>query len=203
MKICLSIALFIVCFLFFDFGMHAQNNRPSEAANLGTNNYDIIAEAYYGYPYLMGALYKQYLADTLGLRKITNLNHIGFRAEYMKWNTVSLGIEYTYALLTMRYQGSNGKYYTAGIGKKRILAKVSYHYSIDEHLDMYYTAGIGYTITNFTTDQPGIAIKQMNAIPVASRLGAGIRYFFNDTFGVNAEAGLGGPLIQAGISLKL
>jgi hypothetical protein len=203
MKKCLSIILLVVVSVaFFVSDLSAQNNKISLPPDMSVNQYDIIAEAYYGYPYLMGILYKQILADTFGLRKITNMNHIGFKAEYMRWESLGLGVEYTYALLSMRYQGSNGKYYTAGIGKKRILAKVSYHHSVDEHFDFYYTAGIGYTITNFSTDEPGIKAEKINVNPVASRVGIGLRYFFNETFGLNAEAGLGGPLIQIGISIK-
>ncbi len=170
---------------------------------LCVNKYDIIVDAYYGYPYLMGVLIKKVLADSFRITDVHNYNHFGARVEYMVWNEVGLGLEYTYALLTVKYQSANGKYYTASVAKQRILAKFNYHFSTTETLDPYLTAGIGYTNTQIGSNQPGVKNKSINIIPVASRIGIGLRYFFTESFAINAEVGFGGPLMQAGISFKL
>jgi hypothetical protein len=35
------------------------------------------------------------------------------------------------------------------------------------------------------------------------KLAIGVHYYFNETIGINTEVGLGGPLISAGLSVKL
>ena len=42
----------------------------------------------------------------------------------------------------------------------------------------------------------------LNILPVAFRLGIGLRYYFIENLGVCVEAGIGGPLVQAGLSEK-
>ena len=42
----------------------------------------------------------------------------------------------------------------------------------------------------------------VNIIPVAVRVGVGVRYFYTDFIGFGAEVGLGAPIMQIGFSLK-
>ena len=175
----------------------------SSITGLCVNRYDIIADAYYGYPYLMGILIKKVLADSFGVHNAINYNHFGARVEYMAWDEVGLGLEYTYALLAVKIQGKSGRYYDASVVKQRILAKYNYHFNITETFDSYLTVGLGYTITQIQSKQLHIKDERVNKYPVASRIGLGFRYFFTETLALNAEVGLGGPLIQAGSSYKL
>lgn len=88
--------------------------------------------------------------------------------------------------------------------KYRILAKMSYHFATSEHFDPYLTWGAGYKNTKIYSNEPGeIRDVNVNLVPLAFRAGIGMRYFFTDAFGVNAEVGLGGPIVQGGISFKL
>jgi opacity protein-like surface antigen len=204
MKTLRIIVLTLSLILFMNTDSYSQKTRTiSSNTGLCVNRYDIIADVYYGYPYLMGILIKKVLADSLGLTTSRNYNHVGARVEYMVWDEVGLGLEYTRALLAAKYQASNGQYYSALIIKQRILAKFNYHFSTTETLDPYLTAGIGYTITQVGSNQPGVKNEGVNIIPVASRIGIGLRYFFTKSFAINVEVGLGGPLMQAGISYKL
>ena len=41
-----------------------------------------------------------------------------------------------------------------------------------------------------------------NLFPISYRGAIGVRYFFSPNFGLNLEAGFGGPIIQAGLTGK-
>ncbi len=184
---------------------------PALSSNLCVKQYDIIVDGFYGVPYLAGIIYKQFIIDTLGIspNKIHNLGHFGGRFEYMVWNKIGFGIEYTYALLSFDYQGRS-QIYDAGIVKQRVLAKFNFHFATSNKFDPYLTAGVGYSNTKFFynsntkffNNKPGTKSEKITILPVAYRVGIGFRYFFTQMIGVNAEVGLGGPLMQAGLSFK-
>ncbi len=166
--------------------------------------YDIVADGFYGYPFFMGVLLKKFLSDTLHLTKVRNFNHVGLKMEYMFWQQIGIGAEYTYALVTgIARHGVYGKSYIIGISRRRILLRFNYHYNITEKWDQYLTAGLGYANTQVFTNYPGIKPETVKIPPVAFRVGIGVRYFIKENFGINAEAGLGGPLIQLGLSFKI
>lgn len=176
---------------------------PVVSSGLCVNRYDIIVDGFYGYPYLFGILVEKVLSDSLGITGARNYNHFGGKVEYMLWSHIGLGLEYTYALLAVDYQASNAKYYTIGVSRKRILAKFNYHFATTKKWDPYLTAGVGYSNTQVFTTEPGIKSETVNKIPISSRIGIGLRYFFTERFGINTEVGFGGPLMQAGFSFKL
>lgn len=175
---------------------------PALSSGLCVNRYDIIVDGFYGYPYLMGIYLKQYLADSLGVTNSKNFNHFGVRFEYMKWKRIGLGMEYTNALLTFKYLGAGG-YHKAGVLRQRLLAKFNFHFATGEKIDPYLTAGFGYANTKIYTEEPGIKSETMSLLPLAFRIGMGMRYFFTDRLGINAEVGLFGPPAQIGLSFKL
>ncbi len=202
MKKCKTVLIAIILIALVNSNSYSQQQEHGFSSGLCVKKYDIIIDGYYGYPYLMGILVKKVLADSFGITKALNINHIGARFEYMVWSQIGLGLEYTYALLSIDYQGKNGKYYTAGVSKQRFLGKFNYHFATSEKLDPYLTAGIGYSNTNVFSNEPGVKSTSVTTIPIALRVGIGLRYFFTETIGINAEVGLGGPLMQAGMSFK-
>ncbi len=165
----------------------------------------LLVDAFYGFPYINGALLESAYSSSTGNTNnaVHNLGHLGGKVEYMLSNKISLGIEFTYADATIRYQSNNLLYYTAGIRKYRILGKMSYHFATTEKLDPYFTWGAGYKNTTVYTNEPAATREvTINLVPVSLRVGLGLRYFFTDAFGINAEVGIGGPIMQAGLSLK-
>ena len=123
--------------------------------------------------------------------------------EVMLTDKMGVGIEGTWASATVRYIGNNGLIYTAGVDKIRVLAKMSFHFATGEKVDPYLTWGLGYKNTNVYTNEPSAVNDiSLNIVPIAFRVGIGMRYFFTDMIGVNAEVGLGGPMMQGGLSLK-
>ena len=132
-----------------------------------------------------------------------NLNHVGLRFEYLIMKNFGVGLEYTYALFDAKYQ-ENGNVYTATLTKQRFLGKAYLHFLEDDNTDGYITAGLGSSSTNISTNDPNNKVQQnITILPISIRLGVGFRHFFNQTIGINGEVGIGGPLIQGGISIRL
>ncbi|MES2567976.1 MAG: outer membrane beta-barrel protein [Bacteroidota bacterium] len=199
----------------------AQTNKKEVSENCVSKGRFII-DAYYGYPYVVGKYIKTIVSGSgAGNIDVTNLNHLGGKFEYMLNDMIGLGFEYTFASVTAKYVETRSVYnnstnqydnqtesYTLGINKQRMLAKINIHFATSKYLDPYATGGIGYKNTNVYSsninDQQGVAeaSRALNILPVAFRLGIGMRYYFIKNLGVGVEAGIGGPLIQAGISGK-
>ena len=153
----------------------------------------------------MGSFYKTIIADTFPNLMVDPKiqNHLGGRIEYLLWSNIGLGVEYTYAAFSFKFQGSKTNYSLAVFKKQRVLAKFNFHFATSEKLDPYLTAGIGYSSTKLFSDEPDYIPETVNVLPVALRVGIGLRYFFSDFIGMHIEAGLGGPLMQAGVSFKI
>ena len=120
---------------------------------------------------------------------------------------------------------------TDNLIKQRALIKINFHFATTKYFDAYTTLGLGYKnvrekndvktndhlITDRTIDyyhehKPVIVFNptRNSAInnllmyqPIAIRIGVGLRYYFIKNLGVGIEAGIGGPIIQGGLSLKL
>ncbi len=154
----------------------------------------VIIDAFYGFPYFNGTLLRAaYSSDSVATNStLHNYNHFGAKVECMVSDKIGLGAEFTYALVTIKYQGRNALWYTGGIRKYRVLARMNFHFATTESLDPYFTVGAGYKNTLVYDNEPGSGPDiTINIIPVAFRVGMGIRYFFSDAVGVNAEVGMG------------
>ena len=190
----------------FNKSAHAQYvskdyNKDTVKNTICLTKSNTVIEAYYGYPYMGGILLKAAL-DSFNVH-ITNYNHVGLRFEYLIMKDFGIGLEYTYALMNIRYQ-QNTNIYTASMSKQRFLGKVYFHFLEDADTDAYVTAGLGSSMTLITTNDPKKKVNEnVTLLPLSIRGGIGFRHFFNETFGINGEVGIGGPLIQAGISIKL
>jgi opacity protein-like surface antigen len=182
----------------------------------------IIIDPYYGYPYLFGKYIQTVIAESGENIAVTNTNHLGIKAEYMVTKMIGIGIDYTYAKVIGSYSETNSVYnpslgmyvdqtekYTASITKQRILAKINIHFATSKYLDPYAVGGIGYKNSvvrsdnvNDQDDVNDLNSSILNAFPISFRLGIGLRYYFIKNLGVAVEAGIGGPIIQGGLSLK-
>lgn len=182
----------------------------------------IIADTYYGYPYMFGK-YVQGIADASATGiSTTNLNHLGGRAEFMITDVIGIGAEYTYAAVFYKYsetetvyQSSTGTYvdktntYNVSITKQRFLAKFNAHFGTSKFLDPYATAGVGYKQSIIKSDNPDdqeavddLNSSFLNLLPVAFRVGIGLRYYPIKYVGIGVEAGVGGPIVQGGLTFK-
>ncbi len=202
MKNLKTILFTVTTLLLFNSNLFAQKDRSSggNCVQQGT----ILIDAFYGFPYWNGTILKsEYSGTSYDNTAVRNYNHVGGKVEFMINDHIGIGLEGTFARATVNYQRSNLKYYTGGIDKLRILGKFNFHFATSANFDPYCTAGIGYKNTKVYDNEPGPEPDLgLNIVPVAFRMGVGVRYFFSDAIGINAEVGLGGPLMQAGLSLK-
>ncbi|MDF2448278.1 MAG: hypothetical protein K0R26_782 [Bacteroidota bacterium] len=201
--------------------VNAQNSK-NESSEKCVGKGKFIIDAYYGYPYMVGKYIKNIVSESgAGNIEVSNLNHLGGKFEYMVNDVIGLGMDYTYASVTAKYTETHSVFnyatnqyedqnnvYTLGLSKQRMLAKINIHFATSKYLDPYATGGIGYKQTrvyssNINDQKEVYDVSQtLNILPVAFRLGIGMRYYFIKNVGVAIEAGLGGPAVQFGISAK-
>lgn len=179
-----------------------NSNAFSQSAKEG----DVQVRAYYGYPYFVGAYLKAALENDSSATGIdvSNTNHIGASFQIMVSEKVGLGLDYTFAKVSATYIDGVDRY-KASLTKHRITAMMSFHFSNSETIDPYFNVGAGYKLNQVKYTEPGYDDSEVlkNAVPLSARLGIGLNYFFNDVVGLNAEVGLGGPLVQLGLTFKL
>jgi outer membrane protein W len=178
----------------------SQNNQEFVSNNCIKNG-DFIIDASYGWPYFNAF----FLSSSRSNQALRNTNHIGARGEYMISDNLGIGFEFTYADASVRYQSAlTGAYLNRGFTKIRALPRINYHFGTSKKFDPYIGGGIGYKYSVYY-DQGGSLNSNdeiLQLFPVSVRLALGGRLFFDDTFGLNAEIGLGGPLVSAGLTVK-
>ncbi len=186
---------------------------------LGTSSFgqaveegNVIIDAYYGFPNLYTSVFKATYANSgteIGL-KIGGLGPLGGRVEYMLADKIGLGVDVGLNSSFVRYQEESGSEtydYDFLTSKFGVMATFNWHFvESSDNLDAYAMFGAGYGNRSFTftsTDPDYIESSIESLIPVAMRIGAGMRYFFTDNIGVNLALGFGqGGLVNAGISAK-
>lgn len=152
--------------------------------------------------------------------KIGGIGPVGLRGEYLLTDKVGLGVDLgfnnssiSYTDQVQEYNSTTGNYdtktYEYNYSTKKIGAMVTfnYHFIDNDQLDFYGVFGMGYGNRSFkfeSTDPNYTEETISSLIPVASRLGIGMRYFFSDYIGANLALGFGqGGIINAGLSFKL
>lgn len=181
---------------------------------------DYLFELSYGVPY---APVKE--ADFFGLDLFTNTvvgktikttNHICARVDYQLNKEYSVGLEFTYASTSFSYirhyavrtgttLTSIDSSFTAKATKVRFLAKMGYHLNISEKFDAYGTAGFGYKEFRYSTKDAYVNTTDFfnKIFPVAIRVSLGGRFFLKENIAIHVEGGIGGPLMQIGLSWKM
>lgn len=181
---------------------------------------NFIFDPYYGAPNFGKNLIKDltFSNSNISSNGSGGMGPMGFRAEYLLADKFGLGVDFIYnsASMDLSYDSLNtdGSLYKTynGIAKMqrvRIQLRFNYHFVSTENLDAYVGLGAGtntriWSIEN--TDSGYDFGKEQRAgslIPFSMRFAAGVRYYFIPNLGFNAEIGLGGPLVSAGLSLKI
>jgi opacity protein-like surface antigen len=84
--------------------------------------------------------------------------------------------------------------------------RFNYHFLDNDKFDLFSTVGVGYANRSFSftsTDPDYVSTDVKSLIPVGSKIGLGMRYFFTDNIGANLQLGFGqGGILNAGISAK-
>lgn len=177
---------------------------------------NVVIDAYYGFPNLYTAVFKAAYANSGSEEniKISGLGPVGIRGEYLLSDKFGIGLDLGFNNTKISFDDattdSNGNpvvykydYKTQKIGA---MVTFNYHFIENDNLDFYGMLGAGYGNRSFTfksTDPNYTEASVKSLIPVASRIGVGLRYFFTDNIGANLALGFGqGGLLNAGISFK-
>lgn len=178
-------------------------DRTDFANDICVKKDNFILDGFYGWPYFNGAILKS-LGSSNGITNVKNINHIGGKIEYIINDNLGVGGEFTYADAGVNYiSASNGLWQKAGVSKIRILGRLNYHFSTTKNFDPYFAFGAGYKKTTFYDTGRSGYNENFNILPISIKIGIGMRAYFNDTFGFMGEIGIGGPLISAGLCVKI
>jgi outer membrane protein W len=201
---------FLALFIILIVSLTKKTAKAQVSQDFANNNCiktgTILIDAFYGWPYFNGTLLQSSINNGVGNNtyRVTNKNHLGGKVEYMLSENIGLGGEFTFADASINYQNSsNGRFEKAGIKKIRLLGRLNYHFATTHNLDPYFTAGLGFKKTTYYDSGSSQYDQTFNILPISFKLAVGLRFFFNDTFGITTEIGLGGPLLSAGLSVKL
>jgi opacity protein-like surface antigen len=189
---------------------------------------DYIFELFYGYPFIpireAEVFGVDFIESTKAINLIRNTNHLGARVDYQLNEDYSVGLEFTYASTEFKYRRyyktpstptgtttptttvtSTDSIFTAKVTKVRFLAKVGMHFNISERFDAYGTAGFGFKQFTYETKDGYLSSSNLlnDIIPVAIRVSVGGRFFLSENIAFHVEGGVGGPIMQMGVSYKM
>jgi hypothetical protein len=213
MKKIVTLSLLIVASVFTNFSK-AQVSQGS-----------VLVDAYYGFPNLYTTVFKTAYANSgeeINL-KISGIGPLGIRAEYLISDKIGIGIDAGFNNTNIQYteQGVNSVYdsitglfvdepyeydYNFSTQKIGVIATFNYHFVQNDKVDAYAVVGGGYGSRSFKyeTNDPSFEETTIKGvIPVASKIGVGMRYFFTENIGANFAVGIGqGGLVNVGLSAK-
>lgn len=190
----------------------SASNVFSQAVSSG----NFIFDAYYGAPNLGKSFYK--LIEDASITsnfQASGIGPLGLRGEYMVGETFGLGFDVIYNSNNISYtqidslNPLNTNNYERTMNRLRIQMRFNFHFDVtNPNLDAYFGLAAG-TNTRFKKYYVN-GVEAINdsfigsgiLIPFSLRVCSGMRYYFNQNFGLNAEIGLGGPLISGGLSVK-
>lgn len=180
---------------------------------------NIIIDPYYGFPNF-GKSLAETTAEGLSDVNITGYGPTGLRVEYLLGDQFGIGVDAIFngfgvegtSRDTVGYDVNANpvvETYTARatMNRMRIQARFNYHFDLSSpDLDIYMGLGAGTNIRKYKYEEDGVENPDQtisgSLIPVSFRFATGMRYYFTDNIGLNAELGLGGPVISAGLSFK-
>lgn len=196
----------------------AGQNTNAQANYMGS----IILDPYYGVPNLDRLLWDTGEASNVANYSSRSAGPFGIRGEYMLADQFGLGFDVIFATLRSSYTQVDSVYNGTTDSfdavetdietrnrRLRVQLRFNYHFAISNpNLDAYMGVGAGSNTRFRTRNENGVEVEEddyfdFEVIPVSFRICTGMRYYFSPKIGVNAELGLGGPLISAGLSFRL
>lgn len=183
-------------------------------ANAQVEQGNIIIDPYYGYPNF-GKSTADALVTDGDVLDVTGIGPAGMRVEYLISDNFGVGVDFIYNSfgVAATYDSidslGNSATYTDNVDMRRIRVqlRMNYHFVQTDQMDAYVGFGAGTNFRKYTyssTNPSFIASDDLTAtpIPVSVRIALGARFYFTENIGINAELGLGGPVISGGLSIK-
>lgn len=190
----------------------SASNLFSQAVSTG----NFIFDAYYGAPNF-GKSFYQSIEDASTTKNFTatGIGPAGLRGEYMIGETFGLGFDVIYNSNNIKYtqidslNPSNTYNYERTMNRLRVQMRFNFHFNVtNPNLDAYFGVAAGTNARYRKVYVDGVESTTDTfsgsgaLLPFSLRVCTGMRYYFNQNFGLNAEIGLGGPLVSAGLSVK-
>ena len=186
---------------------------------------NFVVDTYYGFPNF-GRSFSQSVEDanTGGNNfKAGGIGPAGLRLEYMIADRVGIGADVIYNSNIIKFSAVDSTYngttdtwstqtneYEYIMQRVRAQVRLNYHFDIaSPDFDSYIGVGAGTNNRFRKTLENGVDISENDGLdnftllPFSMRIALGARYYFSQNIGVNMEIGLGGPVISAGLSVKL
>lgn len=187
---------------------------------------NIIIDPYYGFPNFGKSFASNFESETSSDFKVKGLGPLGLRAEYMVADRMGVGFDVIYNSYDLQYTDvrtdsiydGNTDTWTPQtttteneyqMQRLRVHLRFNYHFDVSNPmLDAYFGVGAGTNNRYRKAYENGVEINDetelgnFTLMPVSLRVCTGLRYYFSQNIGINAEIGIGGPLISAGISAK-
>lgn len=224
-KSCIGVLLLLLCILHND-----GFAQPVERKNLLIDPYygwpNIPKKYLHGASLLFTNFNESSLDSTFYSRRTSVNGAFGIKAEYLIQNRLGIGIDFCYTSASLSgkstiYNSStkeNREYsYKVSYQQFASTVRASYHLGSSLYVDQYVTLGVGYylALSTHETDNPTdhffpsrkSAYNDVLMFPLKSplsyRAAYGARFFLSDNGAINVEAGIGGPLISAGLTFLL
>lgn len=143
----------------------------------------------------------------------------GIRMTYMLGDVLGIGLDLIYTQASARYTVHDSSFFNNTwnhtkneyfIQKKRFRPQVRFDFHLgsdNPNFDSYFGVAVGGNMRSrqyfFNDSLVSDSPNELDiVIPVSLRLCYGFQYFFNYNLAVSTELGLGGPLLQAGITYR-
>lgn len=146
---------------------------------------------------------------------VSSKGPFGVKADYFFNDKVSFGINFIYNSYSIsgKVDSLTNEHidttYAINVDMQRFRFQVNakYHFFVGEKFDSYVGFGIGSNTRKYTIDTsyPNFDEQSVFAtlIPVSARFDLGMRFFLSKNVGLNFEMGIGGPLMSAGLTVKI
>lgn len=217
MKLKVFLSLLTIGFIFLSI------NKVT-AQSLAPNTF--ILQPYVGAPNMKKWVYDQ---DYKEGNSSKGFGHVGMGGELTVSSRFGVGFDAIYSPFSRTEENSHSIYnestglYDNVLDKRefkedqlRLLAKVYIHFNIDNpQWDIYISGGLGanivFTKAYINGEKVNYEQNFMNSsespilrvpFPFSGRFCFGTRYFFSDYFGINFEAGVGGPPFSVGMNVR-
>jgi hypothetical protein len=202
--------------------LHILSAKAQTLSQKSIQKGNITVTSYFGFPNKLITTFKSDAELANHNKKQLTINGcgpIGISASYLVADNLGVGGEISYTSARIQWKESeltgandsttiNPVYHFILQAKRiRVLVKLNYHFVTREHSTWYFDAGLGYnhTAIKLDTDAPGMSENNFSSLcllPLSAQTNIGFTYFLTKNIGINAEAGIGGPLISAGIMAK-
>lgn len=188
----------------------------NHAATAQVEQGSIIIDPYYGYPNFGKSLIEGLISDSAENVSVVGIGPAGLRAEYLISDNFGVGFDFIYNSAGADYDykvyNSDGITYNTYTGtilmqRIRVQLRMNYHFVQTDVVDAYvgFGAGTNIRLIDDKSTEPGYVPSfdiSGSLIPVSVRIALGSRFYFTENIGINAELGLGGPVISGGVSIK-